>query len=351
MTDIKKVDICCGLCWGDEAKGKIVSHLLANNKYDWVCRWNGGSNAGHTIYINDTKYATHIIPAGVFYGIPCYIGPDCFINANALVSEMEYLKNNGFDISKIYFSSKAHIVTDAHIEEDCLLYKKQQGSTGMGIAPCARDKFARRGCLIKNDETFPYKENIWSQDEPPLAGTILCEGSQGFWLDINYGSYPYVTSACTLPYSACSLGFPPQKIRNIYGAAKVYDTRVGVDPYFSHIQSEKYKETFNNIAVIAEEYGTTTKRLRSIEWLNIDKLLQAVNTSGTNIIILSKIDILDKIKQYVYIYKGEYIQCENKDMFINNINTLLKDNCEFVENIIYSDNPKTIYTSEGVIGF
>ena len=342
MVDINNVDICCGLNWGDEAKGKIVSELLKKYKYDWVCRWNGGSNAGHTIYIDGKKYATHIVPAGVFYNISCFIGPDCYINRDALKSEMEYLKYSGFDISKVYISKKAHVVTSEHVDEDNNLYKKQQGSTGMGIAPCAKDKYARRGLRVEDDEMFPYKENIWKTDDNPLKGDILCEGSQGFWLDINYGSYPYVTSTSTLPYGACSLGFPHCKIRNIYGATKVYDTRVGVDPYFSHKHSSKYTKMFEEIAEVAEEYGTTTKRKRKIEWLNMDKLIFAINTSGSNIIIFSKIDILDKMNKYVYIYNDEYIEIYNRNEFLSNINYILQEKCNYVDKIIYSDNPISI---------
>ena len=342
MAEINCVDICCGLNWGDEAKGKIVSQLLKNYKYDWVCRWNGGSNAGHTIYINDIKYATHIIPAGIFYNIPCFIGPECFINYAALIKEMNYLEEKGFDISKVYISNKAHVVTEEHIAEDNLKYKKQQGSTGMGIAPCAKDKYARMGKRIQDVDDFPYKKNVWTNDIPPLNGNILCEGSQGFWLDINYGSYPFVTSSVTLPYSACSLGFPPQKIRNIYGATKVYDTRVGVDPMFSHQDSQQYKEIFDIIANIAEEYGTTTKRKRKIEWLNIDKLIYAINISGTNIVIFSKIDILDKINTYIYIHNGKYVITHTNEQFVKDINNIIYSECNLVERIIYSDNPVSV---------
>lgn len=342
MTDVHNVDICCGLNWGDEAKGKIVSQLLSTYKYDWVCRWNGGSNAGHTIYVNEKKYATHIIPAGIFHNIPCYIGPECFINYDALVSEMEYLRQSGFDISKVYISKKAHIVTDKHIQDDVKFYKKQQGSTGMGIAPCARDKYARKGLRIEDVDDFPFKNNVWLDDVSPLKGDVLCEGSQGFWLDINHGSYPYVTSSCTLPYSACSLGFPPQTIRNIYGATKVYDTRVGVDPHFSHKDAEQYKEVFKEIALIAEEYGTTTKRLRKIEWLNMDKLLFSINTTGCTIPIFSKIDILEKMNKYAYIYENKYVVVDTREQFIENVNTLIQQKCRLVKDIIYSNNPTTV---------
>ena len=339
---IKSADICCGLAWGDEAKGKIVSHLIQKNDYDWICRWNGGSNAGHTIYIGGKKYATHIIPAGVFYNIPCYIGPDCLINVDAFIKEINYLNDNGFDTSKIFVSGNAHVITKEHVNDDISQYQKQQGSTGTGIAPCARDKFARKGILLKDYDNFPYKDNVWKESHSPLFGNILCEGAQGFWLDIIHGMYPYVTSSYTLPYSACSLGFTHRVIRNVYGAAKVYDTRVGVDPYFEHHNAHLYKDTFDNIAKIGEEYGTTTKRMRKVEWLNLDKMIYAINTSGTNIIIMSKIDILEKINKFAYIYNNDYVVYDNKDDFIKNINTIILNKCSIVDKIIYSDNPETI---------
>ena len=119
---------------------------------------------------------------------------------------------------------------------------------------------------------------------------------QGFWLDINYGNYPYITSSYTLPYSACSLGFPPQKIRNIYGACKIYDTRVGVDPDFPDSLLEN--EVLNKIAVVGNEFGSTTGRKRKVNWLDLDKLVMAINISGTTHIIISKVDILEKVESY-----------------------------------------------------
>ena len=149
MTVIN-VDVVCGLAWGDEAKGKIVSELLKKNKYQWVARWCGGSNAGHTIYVDSEKYVTHIVPAGIFHDINCYIGPDCFINLQDFDDEMEYLKKNGFDTTRVVLSNKAHIITNNNIEEDQAKYKEQQGSTGKGIAPTARDKFARKGITLQH---------------------------------------------------------------------------------------------------------------------------------------------------------------------------------------------------------
>ena len=173
---IQKVDIVCGLGWGDEAKGKIVSSLLQTFSYDFVCRWAGGSNAGHTIYINNVKYKTHIIPTGVFYGIQSIIGPGCVINYNHFMEEIEYLKSNNFNTDCVKISPKAHVVLDKHINIDKEKYSSQQGSTSRGIAPCYKDKYGRSGVRVCDIKEF--SEYLWDEK---LYGTILCEGAQGFW--------------------------------------------------------------------------------------------------------------------------------------------------------------------------
>ena len=223
---INSVDIVSGLAWGDEAKGKIVAQLAKSGKYNYVCRWAGGNNAGHTIYINNQKYKTHLIPSGVFYNVKSIIGPDCVVNKKSFFEELNYLLEHGFNIDLVKISPKAHIITDEHIEED-KKYLNTQGTTAKGIAPCYRDKYARTGIRVCDDPDF--KNYIWDEK---LEGNILCEGAQGFWLDINYGNYPYITSSVTLPYGACSLGFSPKLINNIFGACKIYDTRSGIDPDF-----------------------------------------------------------------------------------------------------------------------
>ena len=337
---ITNVDICCGLAWGDEAKGKIVLELLKKKKYDYVCRWNGGSNAGHTIYINNNKYHTHIIPTGIFYGIKSYIGSDCYVNMEQLDEEMCYLKKHGFDISLVKISPRAHLVSNEHVQLDLLKYKNQQGSTGKGIAPCAKDKFGRIGILVKDGIWEKYKSNLWDEKKDKLFGEILCEGAQGFWLDINHGNYPFVTSSYTLPYSACSLGFPPQKIRNIYGAVKIYDTRVGKDPLFDSVSEDQ--EILDNIAIIGNEYGTTTGRPRKVRWLDLDLLVNSINISGCTHIIISKIDIIKKINIFK-MYTNNTLKCYSSyDDMIRDLENILNQNCSLLEKIIYSDNPKTI---------
>lgn len=347
MSSIKNVDICCGLCWGDEAKGKIVCELIKVYDYDFICRWAGGSNAGHTVYFNNKKYNTNIIPSGIFYNKKSFIGPQCYVNLNDLDYEMDYLYKNGFNIDNLRVSKNVHIITNDHKNEDLNKYKKSQGSTGKGIAPCSKDKYGRIGIrlidILNNNSLKHYLENLKHFDpkkhimNEELHGNILCEGAQGFWLDIDFGNYPYVTSSITLPYSACSLGFPPQKIRNIYGASKIYDTRVGIDPEFNNDLLED--EILNKIAKIGNEFGTTTGRSRKVNWLNIEKLIEAINISGTNIVIISKTDILQEINVFKLSNGKQFENLDNMKKYISNT---LFSNCELLKKIIYSDSPKNL---------
>ncbi len=149
MKQINYVDICCGLAWGDEAKGKIVAELSKSKNYDYVCRWAGGNNAGHTICIGESKYKTHLIPSVVFFGIKSIIGPDCVVNVEAFFEELKYLRENGVNTELIKISPKANIVTSEHIKEDKAKFANTLGTTSRGIAQCYRDKYARIGVLAK----------------------------------------------------------------------------------------------------------------------------------------------------------------------------------------------------------
>lgn len=334
MNHIKNIDIVCGLAWGDEAKGKIIAHLSKSGKYDYVCRWAGGNNAGHTIYKNGIKYKTHLIPSGVLFDIKSIIGPDCVVNKKGFFKEVEYLKENGFNTNLIKISPKAHIVLDRHIEEDKKKYFKQQGTTAKGIAPCYRDKYGRTGERIENDNDF--KDYIWNER---LEGNILCEGAQGFWLDINYGNYPYITSSNTLPYGACSLGFSPKLINKIYGASKIYDTRSGLDPEFPEELLEDNE--LLDIANIGKEYGTTTGRRRKVNWLNLKKLQKAIDISGTTDLVISKLDVLENIQKFK-LFNTKLISFDNIDLMKEFIDHHLLKNCKFLKTIIYSNNAEYI---------
>lgn len=329
---IKSVDVCCGLCWGDEAKGKIVAQLAKTKRYDFVCRWGGGNNAGHTVYVRGKKYKTHLVPCGIFFGIPCIIGPDCVVNPKSFLEELHYLKQNGFDTSVIKISPHAHIVTEKHIQEDIRHYK---GTTARGIAPCYRDKYGRKGTKVQDCEILrPY---IWDEF---LYGNILCEGAQGFWLDINQGNYPYNTSSVTLPYGACSLGFPPQYIKTIYGAAKIYDTRAGIDPEFpDHLHDHPELEA---IGMEGNEYGTTTGRKRKINWLNLDKLILAINVSGTTIVVISKNDVLQKVQVFKLIHKEQVLSFHTLMEMQLYIQNYLQSSCKMISQVVFSDDTEFV---------
>jgi adenylosuccinate synthase len=330
---IKAVDIIFGLAWGDEGKGKI-SNAIAKN-YDIVCRWNGGPNAGHTVYLNNKKYKTHIIPCGVFQNKLSVIGPNCVINVDKFFDEIEYLQKEGFDTSLIKVSPKTHIITERHIRYDLKFLKPKFGTTGQGIAPAYSDKMLRVGKLAGD---YIDKKYLWDGN---LEGEILCEGAQSFWLDINYGNYPYVTSSETLPYNACSLGFSPKKIRDIIGVAKIYDTKSGVDPLFPESLWQDYK--LNQIIDLGQEYGSTTGRKRLVNWLRLNHLKQAVKISGTNKLIINKCDIIEEINIYKLILDNDkdgpnFIQFNNFENMKEYVTNELKEYCE----IVFSGNKSDI---------
>lgn len=332
--NIQFVDICVGLSWGDEGKGKIVSQL--SNQYDFVCRWAGGNNAGHTIYVNGNKYATHLIPSGVFHGIPSIIGPGCVVHKESFFDEINYLQKNGFNTKLVKISPKAHIITDEHIEEDKQKYNKVLGTTAKGIGTCYSDKYARKGIRIQ-DRKEEFKEYIWDEK---LFGKVLCEGAQGFWLDIDYGNYPYVTSSSCLPHSACTLGFAPQKIRKIFGAVKMYDTRVGKDPDFP--DDLLCNQELMTLAHEGNEYGTTTNRARLVNYLNLDKLISAVEVSGTTELIISKVDIVEKTNIFRYYYQDILHTVDTLQQMKDDIQEILYSNTSLLKNIIFSSNPEKI---------
>lgn len=338
MDKIKHVDIVFGLCWGDEGKGKVVSSLCKN--YDIICRFNGGNNAGHTIYVNNRKYKTHLIPSGVFYGVKSVIGPNCVVNVKSFFEELKYLEENGFNTNNIFISPKAHIITDEHINED-IEKNKHLGTTSKGIGPCYTDKVNRKGKRILDiiNNIPELKKHLWDEK---LNGSILCEGAQGFRLDIDYGNYPYVTSSSTLPYMACSLGFSPLQIRDIIGCAKIYDTRSGVDPDFP--ETLHNNNELKTIAETGREYGVTTGRGRKVNYLNLTKLIEAINITGCNKIIISKCDILEQVNIYKLFMNNKLIEYNSlelmkKDIFDNLI--ILTNNIE-KNNIIFSSSPNQI---------
>jgi adenylosuccinate synthase len=304
MTNmINYVDVIYGLAWGDEGKGKI-SNLIAKD-YDYVCRWNGGPNAGHTVYINGQKYKTHSVPCGIFQNKKSIIGPGCVLHINKFFDELSYLAQSGFDISLVKVHPNAHIITDEHIQRDLDGLKAKLGTTGQGIGPCYSDKMLRCGVQAKK---VMDKKWLW---DGQLSGNVLCEGAQSVWLDIDHGDYPFVTSSNTMPYAACSLGFSPKKIRNLIGVAKIYDTKSGVDPLFPESLWEN--ETLNTIIELGQEFGSTTGRKRLVNWLNLDKLIDSIKLSGCDNLIINKCDVLEKVNKYKLYYNNKLIEFKTLD--------------------------------------
>jgi len=332
---VRNVDIVVGAAWGDEGKGKVTSYLAKCNKYDFVARWNGGSNAGHTIYHNGKKFATHIVPSGVFHGITSVIGPGCVVNLKAFYKEVEELSVGGIDTSLIKIHPRAHIVTDEHINEDKTKLAGKLGTTSQGIAPAYRDKYARVGLLAK-DSTLP--KNFLLDEE--LHGDVLCEGAQGVWLDINWGNYPYITSSECLPYAACSLGFGPKTIRNIYAVAKAYDTRSGEDPGFP--ASLLDNPDLLAIADAGHEYGTTTGRRRKVNWLNLDKLIESCKITGATHLIINKCDILEIVNQYRLYYGGRLVDFNSWYKMARFIDLVIATECTDIKSVIFSRSPEIV---------
>lgn len=363
---IISVDVIYDVQSGDSGKGKVSSYLSSqldrstllfssNRKhYNFVARWGGGANAGHTVYVDGNKYKTHIVPSGVFHGVKSLIGPGCVINLNSLIQELNYLEENGFNSDLVKISSMAHLVTDDHINFDKANLAGKFGTTSRGIAPAYGAKYSRTGIrfesLIGLDKSQIFrvgdKTRTWSDflfDEN-LYGNILCEGAQGFYLDINWGNYPYVTSSETLPYAACSIGFSPKKIKNIYAVAKIYETRSGEDPNFP-------ETLFNNpelakIGEVGQEYGVTTGRRRKVNYLNLDRLIFALKTGGGNKLIISKCDVLEEVKVYKLYHKNDLISFDSLKIMKEYISDNISEECSEVDKIYYSSSPEVV---EGLI--
>jgi adenylosuccinate synthase len=337
---INLADIVVGLAWGDEAKGKITAQLASTRSasggmfYDCVARWAGGNNAGHTVWVDGEKFKTHLVPSGVFYGVKSVVGPGCVLHPESFMSELSYLESNGFDTSLVKVSPKCHIVKQSHIDFDRQKLAGKLGTTGRGIAPAYADKAARTGLLAKD---VLDKSLIWDEN---LEGNLLCEGAQGIWLDIDHGLYPYVTSSTTLPYGACSIGFPPQVIRRVWGAAKIYDTRSGEDPRFP--SSLLDDEDLLSLANLGAEYGVTTGRRRKVNWLDLDMLILAVKMSGVTNLVVSKCDVISRLGIYRLRYNNELASFSNINDMCHFISEKLTSESNLIKDIRYSSSPMEI---------
>jgi len=354
-----KVDVLLGLQWGDEGKGKIVDVL--SEKYDVVARFQGGANAGHTLEINGKKHILHIIPSGIFRESTInIIGNGVIIDPFILNNEIKALYKKGVDPRKnLKISKKAHIILPTHRFLDAVYEtskgKSKIGSTLKGIGPTYTDKTARRGIRIgeifNNDfiekynalkehhfkiiESFNCKtsdfkidgfsfddyENKWFEAVEKIKDieqidseyfinkcldeekSVLAEGAQGTLLDVDFGSYPFVTSSNTISAGVCSgLGVAPNKIGKVYGIVKAYCTRVGRGPF----PTELFDETGKKLRDIGKEYGSTTGRERRCGWLDMVALKYSVMLDGVTDLVMTKADVLDSFETIKVCTKYNY---------------------------------------------
>ncbi len=333
------VDVLLGLQWGDEGKGKIVDHLAP--QYDIIARFQGGPNAGHTLVFNKNQHILHTIPSGIFREDKInIIGNGVVVDPTVIKDEIEAIKAEGVDVTKnLYISKRAHLILPTHKALDAASEarkgKSKIGSTLRGIGPAYMDKTGRNGLMIgdilspgfrKQYETLKQKhedllrhqnfeyntdeiEQKWFEgiellkslnlinsemfiNEKLAEGkTVLAEGAQGSMLDIDFGTYPYVTSSNTISSGACKgLGIPPTKVREVIGVSKAYCTRVGSGPFPTELNGEEGEQ----LRQAGNEFGATTGRPRRCGWLDIPALRYANMLNGTTQLAITKIDVLNE---------------------------------------------------------
>jgi adenylosuccinate synthase len=296
---MKNLDIIVDLQYGDCGKGKVAHFLCRKNKYTHVVRYNGGANAGHTIYHNNQKVVTHQIPVGVMFGIKSVIGPGCVVDPILLKKEIKDLKSVGIDINEnLFIAENAHVVTEAHKEED----KKDEkiGTTKQGIGFAYRDKYMRVGKRVKDDKSLKkYSIDFFEKVVNQKDSHILMEGAQGFGLDIDWGDYPYVTSSSCTTSGALLNGFNYTNVNSVWGVAKIYETYVGNKKF------EPNEMIFKKIREIGQEYGATTGRPRQCNYFNIDTFKKAVKINGVTHLVISKIDVLRELNEWKVIESGK----------------------------------------------
>ncbi|KKW17462.1 hypothetical protein A3C86_02090 [Candidatus Kaiserbacteria bacterium RIFCSPHIGHO2_02_FULL_49_16] len=323
-------DVIVDLQYGDCGKGKVAHFLCKNKKYTHVLRYNGGCNAGHTIFHKGKKFITHHIPAGVFFGVRSVIGSGCVVDPAQFFREIKMLEDGGVKTAgKIFIARNAHVITNAHKAED----KKgggKIGTTGRGNGPAYRDKYGRTGVRAEKVSSLkPYLVDLYKEWYLPRAGSrgarekdvkILAEGAQGFGLDIDWGDYPFVTSSHCTTAGALLNGLPATAIRDVWGVAKIYETYVG---------SKKFQpkgEVFDKIGDIGEEFGSTTGRRRQCNWMNMQTLERAIRMNGVTHIVFNKVDVLRAVKQWAVIDKNKVLKFKTEkamnDFVVKRLKTL-----------------------------
>ena len=369
------LDLLLGLQWGDEGKGKIVDAITSN--YDIIARFQGGPNAGHTIEFDGHKHVLHTIPSGIFNDNSInIIGNGVVIDPGIFLKEINGLNKFNLDLNKnLFISKRAHIILPTHkiidASSEASKGKKKIGSTLKGIGPTYMDKTGRNGIRVGDiiDDSWQIKYNNLKEKHLKLISNfnqkvelsldqleaeffegieciksfkliesenylnnaiiegkkILAEGAQGSLLDIDFGTYPYVTSSNTTSAGACSgLGVPPNKIKNIRGIFKAYTTRVGSGPF----PTELFDSVGEKIRDVGHEYGATTGRDRRCGWLDLVALKYSIQINGVTELNIMKSDVLSSIDKLLvctsYTIDGEEINffpydIDSKDVIPNYI--------------------------------
>jgi len=287
-----KVDVLVDVQRGDCGKGKISKSLNDKKNYDIIAKYNGGGNAGHAVWLGESKYTAHYLTSGIYNkDTKIVIGPGCVLNPKDFLAEYNKF-NEQFELEgRVFIHSFTHIITDEHIIEDSK--EERIGTTKKGIGPAYSAKYARTG--IRANEVEELKEFILPSPNINILqpNRILMEGSQGWWLDIDYGSYPYVTSSHMHPgFAFSTYGIPLKKINKVYGVAKIYETYVGKSKDLVTCT----EEDATIIREAGKEYGETTGRPRDIGYLNIIDLVDACNYCGVDTLFINKCDILEEVK-------------------------------------------------------
>ncbi|MCB0711877.1 MAG: adenylosuccinate synthase [Ignavibacteriae bacterium] len=361
------VRVVIGAQWGDEGKGKVVDMFA--EEADVVARYQGGANAGHTIVVGDRKYVLHLIPSGILHdNTVCVIGNGVVIDPAALMEEIELLKSFGVSIEgRLKISHKAHLIMPYHKLLDQLTEREQKiGTTGRGIGPSYIDKYNRSGIRIvdlldrvrleeqlregirqKNDwfrkvydapeldvekivaeyldfdqqmddyitDTTSFINEAWRSGK-----TILAEGAQGALLDIDHGTYPFVTSSSPTSGGACTgLGLPPTAITKVTGIVKAYCTRVGAGPFPTELEDE----TGEKLRALGAEFGATTGRPRRCGWLDLFALRYSAMINGIDEIVLTKLDVLNDFEE-IKVCTGYNVNGEPVKYFPSDCGTLEK---------------------------
>ncbi len=342
-----KVILIVGGQFGDEGKGKVVDYLA--EKTDVVARYQGGNNAGHTVVAHGKKFKFHLIPSGILHnGVLNIIGNGTVIDPNVLVREIKNLREAGIEISPNNFviSNNAHVILPKHIEEDKRTGGKI-GTTFSGIGPCYADKIARRGLRIgefikQNDESAKYLKEFAKDTYLIINNAIddeknvVIEGAQATLLDIDHGTYPYVTSSNASAGGACTgLGIGPKKIQEVIGVSKAYITRVGGGNFPTELGSEELLKKESRKKKLSQEdigkansgdeyfqgkvmrkqgseYGTTTGRARRCGWYDAVAGKYSIIINGLDAVVITKLDVLTNLKKIkictAYKYRGETIK-------------------------------------------